>query len=158
MEENFIVNLANRKIDQISYLYKDIETQARVIETIYNTPKFKFTETIGGTIEYRGTKTKVSVKWGAVKFFNTQIEYIQWLKGECIYKEFLDQGREGFHHIGIHVPDIQPYIYYFKKNGIGILQSERISNLRFVYFDTEKTFGILIRLFDFIKYGRKKSN
>ncbi|MFW9968670.1 MAG: VOC family protein [Candidatus Odinarchaeota archaeon] len=158
MEENFIVDLAHRKIDQISYLYKDIEKQAKVMEAIYNTPKFKFIKSIDGVIEYRGNRTKVSIKWGAVNFFNIQIQYLQWLKGECIYKEFLDQGREGFHHVGIYVQDIQPYINYFKKNGIGILQSERIFNLRFVYLDTEKTFGILIRLFDFIKDKGKKSN
>ena len=158
MEENFILGHKNWKIDQISYVYKDVEKQAKIMETLYNAPKFTFIESIEGVVKYRGRKTKVTMKWGSIRFLNTQIEYIQWLRGECIYKEFLDQGKEGFHHIGIQVKDIQASVGFFKKKGIKVLQSDTIYNLRFVYLDTEKTFGILIRLFDIVKDRKNKND
>ncbi|GAH96625.1 unnamed protein product, partial [marine sediment metagenome] len=39
---------------------------------------------------------------------------IQLIEGESIYKEFLDQGREGLHHISLFVEDIDSYIEYFE--------------------------------------------
>ncbi len=67
--------------------------------------------------------------------------------GQCPYKDFLDQGREGFNHVGIRIDDIDPYIAEFKTRGIGILFSgDTERGGKFAYLDTEKTFGMIIEL------------
>ena len=93
---------------------------------------------------------------GTVKSFNTQIELIQWIEGDCIYKEFLDQGREGFHHIAISVDDTISYINFFKQIKIEVLQSGRMAKLEYTYLDTEKTFGVIIELHELVKRKKMK--
>jgi hypothetical protein len=57
-------------------------------------------------INYRGKETEITIKIGFSRNFNVQIELIQLIEGECIYKEFLDQGKEGFQHISCSVENI----------------------------------------------------
>jgi len=147
MEEKKDLNLASLKVDQLSYVFKDVQKQAKIMEAIFKTPRFRFIDVIDGIIRYRGNKTKISIKLGAVRYLNTQIELIQWLEGDCAYKEFLEKGREGLHHIGFLVEDYQAYLDYFKEKEIGLLQYGR-DITRWAYLDTEKSFGIIIELIE----------
>ena len=88
--------------------------------------------------------------------FNTQIELQQWKSGDSLFKEFLDQGKEGLHSVGAYVEDLQLYIDELKKKGIEVLQSGQIGKQWFAYFDTEKTFGILLEFQQTVKRRKKK--
>ncbi len=157
MAQNFNLNLGNLKIEQLSYVYKDIKKQAKIMEDLYGIPTFAQMEDI--THEnaiFRGKEVTITVDYAFSRLFNTQIELQQWKAGDSLFKEFLDQGKEGLHSVGTYVEDLQLYIDELKKKGIEVLQSGQIGKQWFAYFDTEKTFGILLEFQQTVKRRKKK--
>ncbi len=157
MEKNFNFKLGSLKIDQLGYVYSDIEKQMKIMESLYNIPKFAIFENKDNIYKYRGKESKISTRIAISRLFNTQIELIQLIEGECIFKEFLDSGREGLHHFGIYVDDLDSYINEFKKKGIDVVHAGQTARQKVAYFDTEKTFGIYLEFQETIKKRRKKS-
>jgi hypothetical protein len=157
MAQNFNLNLGNLKIEQLSYVYKDVKKQAKIMEDLYGIPTFAQMENITHkNAIFRGKEVTITVDYAFSRFFNTQIELQQWKAGDSLFKEFLDQGKEGLHSVGTYVEDLQLYIDEFKKKGIEVLQSGQIGKQWFAYFDTEKTFGILLEFQQTVKRRKKK--
>ncbi|MFX1353048.1 MAG: VOC family protein [Promethearchaeota archaeon] len=147
MTENLEFNLGNLRIDQLSFVYKDIKEQAKIIEKIYRIPKFAQMENITHQdATYRGKEVTIITDYAFSRLFNVQIELQQWKNGECLFKEFIDKGKEGLHSIGIYVDDLDAYISQFKKVGINVIQTGQVGKQKFAYLDTEKTFGILLEI------------
>jgi len=155
MGENIELDLKNMKIDQLGYVYKDIEKQAKIMEETFGIPPFAILEGTN-TIIYRGKELEYSARIGISRWLGTQIELIQPLKGQSSHTEFLDKGREGLQHISLFVDDIDPYVEDFKKKGFEISQSGQIGKQKFVYFDTEEAFGLSIEFQMTEKRRRKK--
>jgi len=155
MSLNGIIDLGKFKISQLGYVFKDVEKQAKIMEQIYGM-KFTLSETPNQKFIIRGEEVEIHLKWGFARTLDSQIELIQWVSGDCLYKEFLEEGREGLHHIGIFVDDLNQYVQTFKDRGIGILQSGIMGSLNLVYMDTTESFGIIIELFEILKRRSKK--
>jgi hypothetical protein len=147
--------LSDLKIDQLGYVYKDVEKQAQILQLLYHIPKITFFEFHDQKIFYRGNETLNSIKLGAVQYNKINIELIQPLGGKNIYQEFIDSGREGFHHIGMYVDDLDASIDNFKENGINPIQLGQIVKMHYAYMDTEDTFGIIIELLKIITKKKK---
>ena len=157
MTENFEFNLKNLKIDQLSYVYKDIKKQTKVMEEVYGVPSFALMENIAhkdGT--FHGKESNIVTDYAFSRLFNIQIELQQWKSGDCLFKEFIEQGKEGLHSIGIYVDDLDAYIGEFKKRGIEVIQTGQVGKQKFVYLDTEKTFGFLLEISTTVKSRKKK--
>ncbi|MFX0088097.1 MAG: VOC family protein [Candidatus Hodarchaeota archaeon] len=152
-----IFNLGNLKIEQLSYVYKDIRKQAKIMEEIYGIPTFAQMENIPHQdATFRGKEVTIILDFAFSRLLNVQIELQQWKSGDSLYKEFIDQGKEGLHSIGIYVEDLQAFIDEFKKRGIEVLQTGKVGKQWFAYFDTEKTFGVLLEAQQTVKRRRKK--
>jgi len=157
MTQNFEFNLGNLKIDQLSFVYKDIKKQAEIMEKIYGIPKFAQMEDITHQdATYRGKEVTIIVDYAFSRLLNVQIELQQWKSGDSLFKEFIDQGKEGLHSIGVYVDDLDRYIDEFNNKGIKVIQTGQIGKQKFVYLDTEKTFGALLEISTTIKRQRKK--
>ncbi len=157
MTENFEFNLKNLKIDQFSYVYKDIKKQIKVMEELYGVPSFALMENIiHQNATYRGKESNIVTDYAFGRLFNLQIELQQWKSGGCLFKEFIEQGKEGLHSIGIYVDDLDMYIEEFKKRGIEVIQTGQVGKQKFAYLDTEKTFGFLLEISTTVKRRRKK--
>ncbi|MFX1316351.1 MAG: VOC family protein [Promethearchaeota archaeon] len=157
MEKSKGIDLGNLKINHICYIYKDVEKQAKIMESLFNMPKFVFSEDLNHPAKFRGRDIKFSIKLGMSRCFNMQIELFQWIAGDCIYKEFVDTKREGMHHYGVFINNFQKYIDEFQKHGIEPIQSGMFPpSLKYAYMDTEKTFGTIIEFMEIIKRGRRK--
>ncbi|MFX1312932.1 MAG: VOC family protein [Promethearchaeota archaeon] len=157
MAQNFEFNLGNLKIDQLSFVYKDIKKQAEIMENLYGIPKFAQMENITHQdATYRGKESTIITNYAFSRLLNVQIELQQWESGDCLFKEFIDQGKEGLHSIGVYVDDLEAYIDEFKKKGIEILQTGQVGKQKFVYLDTEKTFGVLLEISTTVKRRKKK--
>jgi len=158
MAENIEFNLGNLKIDQLSYVHKDVKKQAKIMEDLYGIPKFAQMEDIthqGAT--YRGKEVTIIIDYAFSRLLNTQIELQQWKSGDSLFKDFIDQGKEGLHSIGVYVEDLEAYIDHFKNRGIEVLQTGQVGKQKFAYLDTEKTFGVLLEVSTTIKRRKKKS-
>lgn len=143
------------KVDQLGYVYKDVEKQAGILESLYGLPKITFFEFHDQEITYRGKNSINSIKLGVTQYFNVNIELIQPLGGQNVYQDFIDEGREGLHHIGVYVDDLDASIENFKEKGINPLQVGQIVKMHYAYMDTEPTFGVIIEL---LKIKPKKRN
>ncbi|MBD3254102.1 MAG: hypothetical protein GF383_03375 [Candidatus Lokiarchaeota archaeon] len=150
------IDLSNLKIAQLGFVFKDVEKQAKIMESIYGIPQFAILLDEDYEIEYRGKKSLISTKIAMSRFFNTQIELIELLKGNCIYKEFLDAGREGLNHVSFFIDDLDMYIDAFKKAGFQIIHYGQIGKQRFAYFNTEEDFGLLLEFQETVKRKRRK--
>ncbi len=157
MAQNFKFNLGNLKIDQMSFVYKDIKKQAKKMEQMYSVPTFAQMENITHQeATYRGKEVTIIIDYAFSRLLNIQIELQQWKSGDSLFKEFIDQGKEGLHSIGVYVEDLDAYIDEFKKRGIEVLQTGQIGKQKFVYLDTRQTFGVLLEISTTVKRRRKK--
>jgi len=154
--EEFKINFGNLKVDQLGFVYKDIEKQVKIFESLFNVPKFAIIPETTYIVKYRGKDEEVNTKYALTKQFNIQIELIQHISGNSIYKEFLDQSREGFHHISIFIENLEAHIEYFEKQGLEMIYRGSIGKQFWAYFDTEKTLGMLLELQE-TKKRRKKT-
>ena len=153
--EEFKINLSDLKVDQMGFVYRDIEKQANIFETLFNVPKFALLPETTDIVNYRGNDGEVNTKIAISRQFDTQIELIQHISGECIYKEFVDQGREGFHHISFFIENIEAFIEHFENQGLEMIYYGSIGKQVYAYFDTEKTLGMLLEIQETKKRKRK---
>ncbi|MHA2183818.1 MAG: VOC family protein [Promethearchaeota archaeon] len=156
MEDKLLEDLNNFKVEQLGFVYKDIKKQAAIMETFFGIQKFNILGPIEMEITYRGKETKWTVYGGFGRLFNdVEVELIPFENGESIHKEFLDQGREGLHHVRYDVQDLQAVVKKFEEEGIGVLQTGKIVGLTYAYMDTEDILGIIIE-FAATKRGRRR--
>ncbi|MFX1461054.1 MAG: hypothetical protein ACFFBT_16485, partial [Promethearchaeota archaeon] len=95
MEGIFNLVFGNLKIQHINYIYPNAEKHAKLMESKFKMPKFEFSEDLDHPATYRGRETKFSIKMGVSRCFNTSIEIFEWIKGDSVYKEFVDTQKEG---------------------------------------------------------------
>ena len=142
--EKFNLIFGQLKVSQLGFVFKDIEEQGKIMEKMYGLTKFAFLPVAKIPTKYKGIESDLTGKLGFSQLGETQIELIEWKEGNCPYKDFLDQGREGFHHVGLYVDNIDPHISEFERKKIGILFSGAIGKGKFAYMDTEKSFGLIL--------------
>jgi len=157
MDESEKIDLNNFRVDQLGFVFQDVEKQAKIFEDLFNIPKFHFIPPFPNTVNYRGNEVNVTMKIGFSRYFNnTQIELIQYIEGESIYKEFNDQGREGLHHISFFIDNLEFYLDQFQKSGYEVIYSGTISTQKWAYLDTEKKLDVLLELQETINQRKKK--
>jgi len=156
MENNIKIDLGALKVDQLGFVYNDIKKQATLMKSVFILPNFIFSGPKSHSYIYKGRESEVILDVGISRIGNTQIELIQLIDGECIYNQFLDQGKEGLHHIGLYVENVQQSIKDFEKIGIKPIQTGRVLRHIFAYMDTTEFFGIIIELLELMKRKRKR--
>lgn len=147
------LKLENLKIDQLGYVYKDIEKQVKIMENLYGVSKFVVFDPVDVKVNYRGVDKTIRMRAGFGTLYDTQIELLQPVEGESMYNEFLNQGREGFHHILYIVEDLEAVIEKYKEENISVIQSGRLMSGSYAYMDTEETLGMII---EFAQRGRRR--
>jgi len=154
MEET---DLGNLKIDQLGYVYKDIKKHAKILEEQLDLPKFAFLENKPTPYLYRGKETTMQTIIGFSRSLNVQIELIQHVKGDCIFKEFIDAGKEGLHHFGVFVEDVDTVLEKYTNKGFGVVHQGLTAGVQKVaYIDTYDQLGVYIELQQTMKRRRKK--
>ena len=156
MKSNINFNFDKLKISQLGYVYKDIRTQASIMEQFFGVPRFNIIGPVEMKIKLRGKETKWVATGAFSRLFDgVEIELIEPESGESIHQEFIDEGREGLHHILYDVDDLHLVLEKFKEEGIGVLQEGKIIGLKYAYMDTESLLGIIVE-FSAIKRGTKR--
>jgi 4-hydroxyphenylpyruvate dioxygenase-like putative hemolysin len=85
-----------------------------------------------------------------------QFELIEPMEGDKIHSAFLKQGREGLHHLGFYVKDIDEKLKDLQRKGIKALERGKMLDatgksigIQYVYLDTASTSGVI---FELVKY------
>jgi len=95
----------------------------------------------------RGKAEVYSMKLAVTQVGNVQWELIQPLTGRSLYREFLDSGGSGLHHVLVQVDDFGKTLQTLREQGIGILMSGTWRGATFAYADTQKTLGTIVEFF-----------
>jgi hypothetical protein len=139
------LNLGNLKINQLGYVYKDIRKQAQILVENLGLPKFAFLENKPTKYYYRGKETVVQTTLGFSRALNVQVELIQLISGDCIFKEFIDAGKEGLHHFGVFVDDVDAIVKEYLERGYSVVHEGLTAGVQKVaYIDTYDDFGVYI--------------
>ena len=94
---------------------------------------------------------------GFSRSLNVQIELIQHITGDCIFKEFIDAGKEGLHHFGVFVEDVDSLLEKYTRKGFGIVHQGLTAGVQKVaYIDTYDQLGVYIEFQQTMKRRKKK--
>jgi catechol 2,3-dioxygenase-like lactoylglutathione lyase family enzyme len=131
---------------QIAFVVEDIESAERFWADKIGVSRFcRFNDIQVEDSMYRGGPGHFGYHLSLAYSGDMQIELIQHLFGQSIYKEFLDQQGQGMHHLGYFVDDHEKVVADFAGNGFPIVQSGRFGDnppALFAYFDTRAATGI----------------
>lgn len=103
-----LANLGLPPIDQIGFVVKSIDAA----EERY-APMFGPWTRIDGSVQaanYRGRIADVKLEILFGRSGELEIEFIEWQGGESPHSEFIEQGREGIHHLRYRVDDTDRWI------------------------------------------------
>ena len=88
----------------MGFVYRDIDAAVALYEPLFG--PFSRMDTGEYEWDYRGEKNTSELKLAFGKSGDLEIELIQWVSGGTPHKEFIDQGREGMHHLRFRVDDL----------------------------------------------------
>jgi len=58
--EKIEIDFKNLKVEQLGFVYKDVEKQAKIFEELFNIPKFAILPETTQVVKYRGKDSKVN--------------------------------------------------------------------------------------------------
>lgn len=85
-------------------------------------------------------------------FGGKQFEIVEVVEssGDHLYKEYIDEGNFGLHHLGIYTKNAENLIDYFKREyNIEVAQSGKAGKVNFYYLDTRDVIGFFLELIAF---------
>jgi len=140
------------KFDQIGIVVRDIEKAAKLYRELFN---FKGQINIveqDATVLYKGKEATFKMLKIMQHFGSKQFEIVEVLEatGLNLYSEFLKEGKEGLHHIGIYTKEADKLLERFKKQfNVDVIQVGKLGKLTFSYLDTKDILGYYIELLEF---------
>jgi methylmalonyl-CoA/ethylmalonyl-CoA epimerase len=102
-------------MDQVGFVYKNLEAAMALYEPMFG--PFEVQEYGSFDYEYRGTVEPAELRIAFGKSGDIEIELIEWVAGPTPHKEFLDQGREGMHHLRFRVDNVDAKVAEAEKIG-----------------------------------------
>jgi len=140
------------KFDQIGIIVKDIKRSFKYLGNLLDfKDKLKLVEQTN-TVFYKGKEATFKMKKIMQNFGGKQFEVIEVIesKGDHLYSEFLKEGKEGLHHLGIYSKNSDVFIKYFKSEyDIDVIQTGKYGKVKFDYLDTKETLGFYLELISF---------
>lgn len=140
------------KFDQIGIAVKDIEKSAKLYRALFD---FRGNINIieqDATVTCRGQKGTYKMKKIMDFFGGKQLEIVEIIEsnGPNLYSEFLDEGKEGLHHLGIYTKKADEIIRSFENEfNIKPIQIGKVGKLTFYYLDTLEMLGYFLELIEF---------
>ncbi len=96
---------------------------------------------------YKDQKTWFTARFCFMKMGNTELELIEPVEGESVWKDFLAESGEGIHHLKFEVESINATMKSFKEMGVECMQYGSAvgpnTGKTWAYFDTRKQLGYI---------------
>ena len=139
------------KISQIAVVVRDLDKAMKAYHQTLGWGPFSVYEHVPPALHdthLRGVATKYSMLGAETMVHGVCFELIQPLEGPSIYKEWLDQHGEGFHHLAVMKHTAEESDQFKKdmaKQGMGVLMGGRIGEtIEFYYLDTVPVLKIIV--------------
>ena len=95
-------------------------------------------------------KGKAKLKISVAQLGGIQFELIEPVEGKTLHTDFLQQGREGLHHLGFYAEDLERKLKALQSKGVKVLETGTIMGIKYAYLDTATVSGVI---FELIKIG-----
>jgi methylmalonyl-CoA/ethylmalonyl-CoA epimerase len=149
------------RIAQIGIVVADLDRAVEGAEALGVMGSFR-THTMESTsfteLVHRGEPAELVIRV-ALNRSTPQIEFIEPVEGDSVYREFLDRGSSGLHHFGFVVPDIEATTAALAGEGIEPVFHGRgygrADDGAFAYFDTSERLGYWIEAIEQPRSGRE---
>ena len=130
-------------IRQVAYVVEDMDVALKYwTEFIGAGPFFMFRHSQMDDQKYRGGTSNVDVSLAVGNSGDVQIELIQCEnEAPSVYREFLDAGRVGVHHVGLMPESYEEAWRDYQSMGFEPAFECNISGTSLVYFDTVNAVG-----------------
>lgn len=137
-------------VQQLAYVVRDIDATLKYwVDVLKVGPFFLLDHVPIDNQKYFGQPATTDIMIALGNSGNLQIEIIvQHDERPSVYKEFLDAGRVGVHHFGLMPEDYEATYQQYQARGHDIAFEGMLGGAPFVYFDTVKTVGHYIELWD----------
>jgi hypothetical protein len=103
-----LANLGLPPIDQIGFVVKSIDAAEERYAAMFG-PWTRMDGSVQAA-NYRGRIADVKLEILFGRSGELEIEFIEWQSGESPHREFIEQGREGIHHLRYRVDDTDRWI------------------------------------------------
>ena len=140
------------KFDQIGIVVKDIEKATSYFWSLLN---FQSRLTIveqNSTVIYKGKEVIFKMKKIMQNFAGKQFEIVEVVEssGDHLYLDFIKEGNEGLHHLGVYTKNAEELLTEFRtKYEIEVIQTGKAGKVNFFYLDTRKLIGFYLELISF---------
>ncbi len=137
-------------ITQVAYVVEDLDSALRYwIDIMKAGPFFVFEHAQMEDQRYRGGASNVDVTLAVGNSGDVQIELIYCENDEpSVYKEFLDAGKSGVHHVGLMPENYAQTCALYQSLGCEPAFECSISGTKLVYFDTVAQLGHFTELWE----------
>jgi len=140
------------KFDQIGIVVKDIEKAKSYFGDLLNfQSELKIVEQ-NSTVFYKGKEIVFKMKKIMQNFGGKQLEIVEVVEsnGDHLYLDYIKEGNEGLHHLGVYTKNAEDLISEFKiKYNIEVVQTGKAGKVNFYYLDTRKLIGFYLELISF---------
>lgn len=132
---------------QLGYVVGDLEKACAFYESTYGVGPFQVIPEVNmdGAI-LRGKPINTRIKVGFAKSDKIEIEFVQPLRGENLYTEFLGAKGDGIHHLAFMVDDMALWKKEFAAKGFEPVFHHDMGVMDFAYFDTSAFGGLMLEL------------
>ena len=140
------------KFDQIGIIVKNIGIAAQYLG---NLMLFQSNLNIieqSSKVIYKGKEVYFKMKKIMQSFGGTQFEVIELVEstGDHLYLDFIKNGNEGLHHLGIYSKNAEEIIeFYNQKYNIEVIQTGTAGKVKFYFLDTRELIGFYLELISF---------
>jgi len=140
------------KFDQIGIVVKDIEKAKSYFGDLLNfQSELKIVEQ-NSTVFYKGKEIVFKMKKIMQNFGGKQLEIVEVVEsnGDHLYLDYIKEGNEGLHHLGVYTKNAEDLISEFKtKYNVEVVQTGKAGKVNFYYLDTRKLIGFYLELISF---------
>jgi catechol 2,3-dioxygenase-like lactoylglutathione lyase family enzyme len=132
-------------IDQVGFVVRDLDQAVACYAPAFGA--FKQVDAELREVDYRGRRVDCRLRIATANSGPVEIELIELVEGEAIYREFLEQGREGPHHLRFPVDDLDAAVEAAGKAGLRPVFGKRFSpTVAFSYLEAPD--GMLFELLE----------
>ena len=147
-------NLGLPPVEQVGYVVRDLEATMALYAPMFG-PFAKKPYALTGPL-YRGTPQNCELHIAYGKSGDLEMEFIQPVSGMGPHQEFLNQGREGIHHVRFRVDDCDAVIARLEPHGYGAIWYHDLGSRKFAYLEHESCNGVLLELLEMDDQDRPK--
>ena len=141
------------KFNQIGIVVKNIDKTKLLIEAILDLKKEVSIFEQKTNVIYKGKEANFKLKKIQQNWGDKQLEIVEVVhsNGDHLYSDFLKEGKEGLHHLGVYTKEAEKIIEQFKnKFNINVIQTGELGKrVKFYYLDTKDTLGFYLELITF---------